>query len=115
MTSKSANVRRARCVLLGYLKKSNIGCDEAIAIHNAKNYTESKMQKGQCVLPSRGVPPSSEPKMLQINNSIRELLHKKKVLFCSFAGYPDFIVLYFTKNKIAQCWCRVYVKGSSEV
>ena len=44
-------------------------------------------------------PPSSEPNMLQINNSIRELLHKKEVVFCSFAGYPDFIVLYFIKKQ----------------
>ena len=57
MTNKSDNVRRARGVVLGYLKNSNIGCDEAIAIHNPKSYAESKMQKGQCFLPSRGVPP----------------------------------------------------------
>ena len=58
------------------------------------------MQKGQCFLPSRGVPPSSEPNMLQINNSIRELLHKKEVVFCSFAGYPVFLVytIYLNQN-----------------
>ena len=45
-------------------------------------------------------PPSSEPNMLQINNSIRELLHKKEVVFCSFAGYPVFLVytIYLNQN-----------------
>ena len=62
VTNKSDNVRRARGVVLGYLKNSNIGCDEAIAIHNPKSYAESKMQKGQCFLPSRGVPPSQSQK-----------------------------------------------------
>ena len=42
-------------------------------------------------------PPFSEPKMLQINNSIRELLHKKKgcVLFLFFSGVPRFSCIYF--------------------
>ena len=37
--------------------------------------------------------------MLQINNSIRELLHKKEVVFCSFAGYPVFLVYTLFKPK----------------
>ena len=39
--------------------------------------------------------------MLQINNSIRELLHKKKgcVLFLFFPGYPDFLVYTLLKTK----------------
>ena len=73
------------------------------------------MQKGQCVLPSCGVPPSSETKMLQINNSIKELLHKKKRLSVFFlAGYTGFLE-YFIKHKMSQRWYRVCVKGSSEV
>ena len=44
-------------------------------------------------------PPSSEPNMLQINNSIRELLHKKEVVFCSFAGYLVFLVYTLFKPK----------------
>ena len=56
------------------------------------------MEKGQCVLPSPGVPPLSEPKMLRIN-IIRELLHKKNVVFCSFAGYPVFLVYTLFKPK----------------
>ena len=69
-----------------------------------KSYTESKMQKGQWFLPSRGVPPSWSQKMLQINNSIRKLLYKKNgccVLF--FLGLPRFSYIYFFKNKISKC------------
>ena len=43
-------------------------------------------------------PPLSEPKMLRIN-IIRELLHKKKVVLCSFAGYPVFLVYTLFKPK----------------
>ena len=80
-----------------------------------KSYTESKMQKGQWFLPSRGVPPSWSQKMLQINNSIRKLLYKKRKLYFVFSRIPRFSCIYFFKNKISQTWNGVYVKGSSEV
>ena len=61
-----------------------------------KSYTESKMQKGQWFLPSRGVPPSWSQKMLQINNSIRKLLYKKrKLYFVFFQDTPIFLHLLF--------------------
>ena len=61
-----------------------------------KSYTESQLQKGQCFWSSRGVPPSWSQKMLQINNSIRKLVHKKKeVVFCFFVCFLDFLVHTF--------------------
>ena len=77
-----------------------------------RRHTESKMQKGQRFLPSRGVPPSQSQKMIQINNSIRKLLHKKNrccVLF--FCRISRFSCIYFSYNKITQCCYKVYVKG----
>ena len=68
-----------------------------------------------CPLVEGSLPRFSEPKMLQINNSIRELLHKKRGCILSFCGIPRFSCINFIQNKISQCWYGVYVKGSSEV
>ena len=68
------------CLVYTFLKNKKHGAATGSMLRGIgaqKSYTESKMQKGQWFLPSRGVPPSWSQKMLQINNSIRKLLYKK--------------------------------------
>ena len=49
--------------------------------------------------------------MLQINNSIRELLHKKKVVFCFFPGYPNFLVYTLLKTKYLSAGAGSMLRG----
>ena len=59
------------------------------------------MQKGQCFSAVLWAPPLSEPKMLQINNSMRELLHKKRgcILFL-LRDTPIFSYKFYLKQNI---------------
>ena len=61
-----------------------------------KNYTESKMQKGQWFLPSRGVPPFLEPKNVTNQKFYKEtFVQKKEGVFCFFQDTPIFLYLLF--------------------
>ena len=77
-----------------------------------KSYKDSKMQKGQCFLPSHGVPPSWSQKRLQINNSIRKLLYKKTdVVFFFGGGSPNFLIYILLKTKYHSAWTGSMLRG----
>ena len=55
------------------------------------------MEKGQCVLPSRGVPPLRAKNVTDQHD--KGTFAQKKVVLCSFAGYPVFLVYTLFKPK----------------